>query len=144
MSSVSLRSIQKTVLEKTVKVCLVPFSLSNYKSGQFKLPKSLLDKNSKNEVACKKYKKTEIKKACTRILTSKMEAPTSSKAESTLQKSSIDVHTENNQRQHKSTSDTVSLGVDTESSQDGDSDEDTTSSLVSLITAYLNFSYFKI
>lgn len=129
MSSVSLRSIHKTVLEKTVKVCLVPFSLSNYKSGQLKLPKSLLDKNSKNEVACKKYKKTEIKKACTRILTSKMEATTSSKAESTLQKSSIDVHTENNQRQHKSTSDTVSLGVDAESSQDGDSDEDTTSSL---------------
>lgn len=129
MSSVSLRSVHKTILEKTVKVCLVPFSLSNYKSGQLKLPKSLLDKNSKNEVACKKYKKTEVKKACTRILTSKMEATTASKAESTLQKSSIDVHTEDNQRQHKSTSDTVSLGVDAESSQDGDSDEDTTSSL---------------
>ncbi|XP_019500396.1 PREDICTED: WD repeat-containing protein 76 [Hipposideros armiger] len=125
ISSASLRPAQNTILEKTVKVCLVPFSLRNYKPGQFKLPKSLLEKNSNNELPCKKYKKAEIKKTCTRISTSKMDATTSSKAESTLQKSSVDVHTGNNQRQHKSTSDTAILGVDMESIQDGDSDEDT-------------------
>uniref|UniRef100_A0A452SKM3 WD repeat-containing protein 76 n=1 Tax=Ursus americanus TaxID=9643 RepID=A0A452SKM3_URSAM len=88
-------------------------------------PKSLLDKKSNNEVACKK---TEIRKTCRRILTPRMEG-TSSKAESTLQKSSLDVYTESNKQQHKSTSDTVILSVDMESSQDLDSDEDTTPGL---------------
>ncbi|KAK1339003.1 hypothetical protein QTO34_019672 [Cnephaeus nilssonii] len=115
---------QRLVLEKTAKVCLVPFSLSDYKPGEFKLPKSLLDKNSNNEVPCKKYKKTEIKKTFREILTPKMKATTSSKTESTLQKSSLDVHTENH-KQHMSTSDTVLLSVDMEGSSDGDSDEDT-------------------
>ncbi|TEA28779.1 WD repeat-containing protein 76 isoform X3 [Orcinus orca] len=122
---VSLRPVQTTVLGKTAKVYLVPFSLSSYKPDQLKRSKSLLDKNSNNEVACKKCKKAEIKKTCRRILTPKMEA-TSSKAESTLQKSSLDVHAESNKWQYKSTSDTVILSADTESSQDGDSDEGTT------------------
>lgn len=56
-----------------------------------------------------------------------MEATTSSKAESTLQNSSIDVHAENYQRHHKSTSDTVIPHVDMESSEERESDEDTTS-----------------
>ncbi|XP_011353327.1 WD repeat-containing protein 76 [Pteropus vampyrus] len=77
-------------------------------------------------MACKKYEKTEIKKSC-RISTPKMEATTSSKAESTLQNSSIDVHAENYQRHHKSTSDTVIPHVDMESSEERESDEDTTS-----------------
>ncbi|XP_061038196.1 WD repeat-containing protein 76 isoform X2 [Eubalaena glacialis] len=125
IACVSLRPVQTTVLGKTAKVYLVPFSLSNYKPDQLKRPKSLLDKNSNNEVACKKCKKAEIKITCRRILTPKMEA-TSSKAESTLQKSSLDVHAESNKWQYKSTSDTVILSADTESSQDGDSDEGTT------------------
>ncbi|XP_034850633.1 WD repeat-containing protein 76 isoform X2 [Mirounga angustirostris] len=128
ITCVSLRPVQTTVLGKTPKVYLVPFSLSNYKPDQIKHSKSLLDKNSNNEVACKKCKKTEIRKTCRRILTPRMEG-TSSKAESTLQKSSLDVYTESNKRQHKSTSDTVILSVDTESSQDLDSDEDTTPGL---------------
>ncbi|XP_023971358.1 WD repeat-containing protein 76 isoform X1 [Physeter macrocephalus] len=122
---VSLRPLQTTVLGKTPMVYLVPFSLSTYKPDQLKRPKSLLDKNSNNEVACKKCKKAEIKKTCRKILTPKMEA-TSSKAESTLQKSSLDVHAESNKWQYKSTSDAVILSADTESSQDGDSDEGTT------------------
>uniref|UniRef100_A0A8D1LFE7 WD repeat-containing protein 76 n=1 Tax=Sus scrofa TaxID=9823 RepID=A0A8D1LFE7_PIG len=125
---VSLRPVQTTVLGKTAKVYLVPFSLSNYKPDQFTRPKSLLDKNSNNEVACKKCKKAEIEKTCRKILTPKMEA-TSSKAESTLQKSSLDVYAESNKWQCKSTSDTVILSADAESSQDGDSDEDTTPGL---------------
>ncbi|XP_057398369.1 WD repeat-containing protein 76 isoform X2 [Balaenoptera acutorostrata] len=125
IACVSLRPVQTTVLGKTAKVYLVPFSLSNYKPDKLKRPKSLLDKNSNNEVACKKCKKAEIKKTCRRILTPKMEA-TSSKAESTLQKSSLDVHAESNKWQYKNTSDTVILSADTESSQDGDSDEGTT------------------
>ncbi|XP_030884737.1 WD repeat-containing protein 76 [Leptonychotes weddellii] len=128
ITCVSLRPVQTTVLGKTPKVYLVPFSLSNYKPDQIKHSKSLLDKNSNNEVACKKCKETEIRKTCRRILTPRMEG-TSSKAESTLQKSSLDVYTESNKRQHKSTSDTVILSVDTESSQDLDSDEDTTPGL---------------
>ncbi|XP_027425322.1 WD repeat-containing protein 76 isoform X2 [Zalophus californianus] len=106
------------------------WDLSNYKPDQIKHSKSLLDKNSNNEVACKKCKKTEIRKTCRRILTPRMEG-TSSKAESTLQKSSLDVYTESNKRQHKSTSDsdTVILSVDMESSQDLDSDEDNTPGL---------------
>ncbi|XP_025328744.1 WD repeat-containing protein 76 isoform X3 [Canis lupus dingo] len=104
-------------------------NLSNYKPDQPKHPKSLLDKNSNNEVACKKCKKTEIRKTCRRILTPRM-AATSSKAESTLQKTSLDVYTESDKQQHKSTSDTVILReVDRESSQDLDSDEDTTPGL---------------
>ncbi|XP_020952241.1 WD repeat-containing protein 76 isoform X4 [Sus scrofa] len=125
---VSLRPVQTTVLGKTAKVYLVPFSLSNYKPDQFTRPKSLLDKNSNNEVACKKCKKAEIEKTCRKILTPKMEA-TSSKAESTLQKSSLDVYAESNKWQCKSTSDAVILSADAESSQDGDSDEDTTPGL---------------
>ncbi|XP_077620634.1 WD repeat-containing protein 76 isoform X3 [Crocuta crocuta] len=54
-----------------------------------------------------------------------MEA-TSSKTEITLQKSSLDVYTESNKLQHKSTSDTVIPSVDMESIQALDSDEDTT------------------
>lgn len=129
ITCVSLRPVQTTVLGKTPKVFLVPFSLSNYKPDQPKHPKSLLDKNSNNEVACKKCKKTEIRKTCRRILTPRM-AATSSKAESTLQKTSLDVYTESDKQQHKSTSDTVILReVDRESSQDLDSDEDTTPGL---------------
>uniref|UniRef100_A0A7N5JPD7 WD repeat-containing protein 76 n=1 Tax=Ailuropoda melanoleuca TaxID=9646 RepID=A0A7N5JPD7_AILME len=128
ITCVSLRPVQTTVLGKTPKVYLVPFSLSNYKPDQHKYPKYLLDKKSNNEVACKKFKKTEIRKTCRRILTPRMEG-TSSKAESTLQKSSLDVYTESDKQQHKSTSDTVILSVDMESSQDLDSDEDTTPGL---------------
>lgn len=128
IADVSLRPVQTTVLVETAKVYLVPFSLSNYKTGQLKRPKSLLDKNSNNEVTCKKSKKAEIKKSCRRILTPKMEA-TSSKEESTLQKSSLDVPAESNKWQAKSPSDTVVLSADTESSQGGDSDEDTTPGL---------------
>ncbi|XP_039088728.1 WD repeat-containing protein 76 isoform X2 [Hyaena hyaena] len=124
ITCVSLRPEQATVLGKTPKVYLVPFSLSNYKPDQLKHPKSLLNKNF-NEVACKKCKKTEIRKTCRRILTAKMEA-TSSKTEITLQKSSLDVYTESNKLQHKSTSDTVIPSVDMESIQALDSDEDTT------------------
>ncbi|XP_070279726.1 WD repeat-containing protein 76 [Myotis yumanensis] len=115
---------QRLVLEKTAKVCLVPFSLSDYKPDAFKLPKSLLDKNSNNEAACKTYKKTEIKKTFREILTPKMKATPSSKTESTLQKSSLDVHREHH-KQHMSTLDTGLLSVEMEDSQDGDSDEDT-------------------
>lgn len=129
IADTSLRPLQTTVLGKIAKVYLVPFSLSSYKTGQLKRPKSLLDKNSNNEVTCKKSKKAEIKKSCRRILTPKMEA-TSSKEESTLQKSSLDVHAESNKWQYKSPSDTVVLSADTESSQEGDSDEDTTPGLV--------------
>ncbi|KAK2489384.1 hypothetical protein MC885_014062, partial [Smutsia gigantea] len=118
---VSVRPVQTTVLERTAKVYLVPFSLSNYKPDQFKSHKSLLDKNSNNEVLCKKTN-------CRRILTPKMEA-TSSKAESTLQKSFLDVPTESNKRQQESTSNTVIFNADMENSQDGDSDEDTTPGL---------------
>ncbi|XP_020737092.1 WD repeat-containing protein 76 isoform X2 [Odocoileus virginianus] len=128
IADTSLRPLQTTVLGKIAKVYLVPFSLSSYKTGQLKRPKSLLDKNSNNEVTCKKSKKAEIKESCRRILTPKMEA-TSSKGESTLQKSSLDVHAESNKWQYKSPSDTVILSADTESSQEGDSDEDTTSGL---------------
>ncbi|XP_008588439.1 PREDICTED: WD repeat-containing protein 76 isoform X2 [Galeopterus variegatus] len=49
---------------------------------------------------------------------------TSPKAGSTYQKSSLDAHTEGNKLSHKSTSDAMILSVDMESSQDGDSDED--------------------
>ncbi|XP_012504594.1 PREDICTED: WD repeat-containing protein 76 [Propithecus coquereli] len=121
---VSLRPVQATLLGKTAKVYLVPFSLSNL--DQLKYSKSLIEKNSNNKVARKKYK-TKIKKTCGRILTPKMKA-TSSKAESILQKSFLDVHTESDKPQH-SNSDTVIPGVDMESSQDGDSDEDTTPGL---------------
>ncbi|XP_045396294.1 WD repeat-containing protein 76 isoform X2 [Lemur catta] len=121
---VSLRPVHTTLLGKTAKVYLVPFSLSNL--DQLKCSKSLIEKNSNNEVACKKYK-TTIKKTCGSILTPKMKA-TSSKAEATLQTSSLDVHTESNKPQY-SNSDAVILAVDMESSQDGDSDEDTTPGL---------------
>ncbi|XP_045678915.1 WD repeat-containing protein 76 [Phyllostomus hastatus] len=126
ISHVSLRPLQATVLEKTPKVCLIPFSLSDYKPGEFKLPKSLLNKNSKDEVACKKCKKIEIQKTFTTILIPKTKGTTSSKAESTLQKSHLDVPVGNNKRQCLSTLDTAVLGVDMEGSPDGDSDEDTT------------------
>ncbi|XP_076983802.1 WD repeat-containing protein 76 isoform X3 [Tamandua tetradactyla] len=53
---------------------------------------------------------------------------TTSEAESTLQKSSLDVHTENN-KLLPSTSDAVFLSVDVESCQDRDSDGDTTPGL---------------
>ncbi|XP_055274344.1 WD repeat-containing protein 76 isoform X1 [Moschus berezovskii] len=128
IADISLRPVQTTVLGKIAKVYLVPFSLSNYKTGQLKRPKSLLDKNSNNEVTCKKSKKAEVKKSCRKILTPKMEA-TSSKEESTLQKSSLDVHAESSKWQYKSPSDTVVLSPDMESSQEGDSDEDTTPGL---------------
>ena len=130
VSHVSLRPFQATVLEKTPKVCLVPFSLSDYKPGEFRLPKSLLNKNSNNGMACKKYKKTEIKKTFTTILIPKTKATTSSKAESTLQKSPLDVHVGNSKQQHVSALDTVVLDVDMEGGLDGGSDEDTTLGLV--------------
>lgn len=70
---------------------------------------------------------------------------TSSKAESTLQKSFLNVPTESNKQQQESTSNTVIFNVDVESSQDGDSDEDTTPGLVRIQSlAYSNFSYFEI
>ncbi|XP_006831942.1 PREDICTED: WD repeat-containing protein 76 [Chrysochloris asiatica] len=116
---VSLTPIPGTVLEKNVKFHFAAFSLSKEKLSQFKCPKSILEKTS-NDVLCKK---TEIKTACRGILTPKME-DTCSRAESTLQKSSFDVHPESNKRQSKSTSDAVILSDDMESSQDGDSDED--------------------
>ncbi|XP_042639629.1 WD repeat-containing protein 76 [Orycteropus afer afer] len=121
---VSLRPIPRTVLEKTVTVHLAAFSC-NDKVDQFQHSKSLLEKNSNNELLCKKI---EIKKTSRGILTPKMEA-TSFRAESTLQKSSLDVHRESNTRLHKSSSEAVILSVDMESSQDGDSDEDTTPGL---------------
>ncbi|XP_037358273.1 WD repeat-containing protein 76 [Talpa occidentalis] len=124
VSRVSLSPVQTTVLGKTAKVCLVPFSLSNYKLDQFKNLKAPLDKNSNYEVVCKRRKKTAIKKTCGRILIPRMEA-TSPKAESIPQKSSIDVHTES----QKQPSDTVISSADVESGQDGDSDEDDTSGL---------------
>ncbi|XP_004609850.2 WD repeat-containing protein 76 [Sorex araneus] len=120
----SLRPEQPTALGKVTKVCLMPFSLSNYNPGQFKCSKSLLDKSS-NKVAPKNlFKKTKIKRTCQRILTSEMEA-TISKAEFTVQKSSLDVPTES----YKVPLDTAILSVDKENSQDGDSDEDITSGL---------------
>ncbi|XP_008057797.1 WD repeat-containing protein 76 [Carlito syrichta] len=120
----SLRPVQTTVLGKTAKVYLAPFSLSNYKLNQLKCPKSLLEKNSNNEMACKKCKKTKIKKSCRRTLIPKMKS-TSSDSESTLQKLSLDVSTESSKLQCKTTSNAVILSVDMESSQDGDSEEDT-------------------
>lgn len=104
-------------------MCLVPFSLSDYKPAGWKLPQPPLDKNSNREEAREKYK-TEIKKTSTEIFTPEVKATTSSKAESTLQKSSLDVGTEN-RKQHASTSDAGLLSVDMEGSPDGDSDEDT-------------------
>ncbi|XP_003791827.1 WD repeat-containing protein 76 [Otolemur garnettii] len=121
----SLNPVQTTLLRKTAKVYLAPLSLSNL--DQFKYSEFLLEKNSDNEVACEEYK-TKIKKTCAKILTPKMKA-TSSKAESTLEKSSLDVYTESDKLQDKSNSDAVILSVDMESSQDGDSDEDTTPGL---------------
>ncbi|XP_006162939.1 WD repeat-containing protein 76 isoform X2 [Tupaia chinensis] len=118
---VSLIPVQTAVLGKAPKVYLAPFSLSNCKLDQLKGAKALLENNS---VLCKRYKKTEIKKTC-RVLIPKMNV-TSCKEESTLQKSSFDVHIEHNKPQHKSTSDMVILSGDMESSQDGDSDEETT------------------
>ncbi|KAK2103634.1 WD repeat-containing protein 76 [Saguinus oedipus] len=123
---VSLKPVQTTVSIKTATVYLTPFSLSNYQLDQLMCPKSLLEKNSNNEVACKK---TKIKKTCRRIIPPKRKT-TSSKAESTLQNPSSAVHTESNKLQHKKTTDAMNLGVDTESSQDGDSDEDITPGLV--------------
>ncbi|XP_048649209.1 WD repeat-containing protein 76 [Marmota marmota marmota] len=120
---VSLRPEQTTVLGKTAKVYLAPFSLTNYKLGQFKCPKSLLEKNSNDAVMCKKFKKTQLKKTCKKKLIPKMKA-ISSKAESTLQKSSLDVHAESNKLEHKNSSDAVICNVDMESS-----DEDTTPGL---------------
>ncbi|XP_017399583.1 WD repeat-containing protein 76 [Cebus imitator] len=122
---VSLKPVQTTVSIKTATVYLTPFSLSNYQLDQLMCPKSLLEKNSNNEVACKK---TKIKKTCRRIIPPKMKT-TSSKAESTLQNPSSAVHTESNKLQHERTTDAMNLGVDMESSQDGDSDEDTTPGL---------------
>ncbi|KAL0603155.1 WD repeat-containing protein 76, partial [Plecturocebus cupreus] len=122
---VSLKPVQTTVSIKTATVCLTPFSLSNYQLDQLMCPKSLLEKNSNNEVVCKK---TKIKKTCRRIIPPKMKI-TSSKAESTLQNPSSAVHTESNKLQHKRTTDVMNLGVDMESSQDGDSDEDITPGL---------------
>ncbi|XP_055989954.1 WD repeat-containing protein 76 [Sorex fumeus] len=120
----SLRPEQIAVLGKVTKVCLLPFSLSNYNPGQFKCSKSLLNK-SPNKVACKNlFKKTKIKRICRNILTSEMEA-TISKAEFTVQKSSLDVPAES----YKVPLDIVILSVDKENSQDGDSDENITSGL---------------
>ncbi|XP_007534179.1 WD repeat-containing protein 76 [Erinaceus europaeus] len=122
ITDASLRPIQTTVLGKTAKVCLVPFSLSNYKSDPLKCPKSLLQKKC-NKVTSKKPKKTGIKK-WRRNLPPEVEAM-SFKAESTLQIASLDDHTESS----KQLSDKAMLSADAESSQDGDSDEDTTSGL---------------
>ncbi|XP_006883264.1 PREDICTED: WD repeat-containing protein 76 [Elephantulus edwardii] len=103
---VSLKPIPKVVLEKVLKVHLAAFPPNDEELDQGAL-----------------CVKTEINTVYRGILTTKMEA-TSSRAESTLHKTSLDAHPENNMPQHKSTSDTVNLSVDTESSQDGDSDED--------------------
>ncbi|EHH63039.1 hypothetical protein EGM_15926 [Macaca fascicularis] len=121
---VSLRPVQTTVLIKTAKVYLAPFSLSNDQLDQLMCPKSLLEKNSNKEVACKK---TKIKKTCRRIIPPKKK--TTSKSESVLQNSASAVHTESNKLQSKRTADAMNLSVDVESSQDGDSDEDITPGL---------------
>ncbi|XP_021097543.1 WD repeat-containing protein 76 isoform X2 [Heterocephalus glaber] len=113
----SLRPVQTTVLGKTAKVYLTPFSLSDYKLEQPKHSKSLSEKNSNYTMVCQK---SELKKTCEEILTPKMKA-IPSKAESTLQKLSLDVHTESNKSGHKSPSAATVLSADLESS-----DEDNT------------------
>lgn len=131
ISHVSLRPLQATVLEKTPKVCLVPFSLSDYKPGEFKLPQSLLNKNSNDEVACKKCKKIEIKKTFTTLLIPKTKATASSKAESTPQKPHADAPVGSGERPRLGAVGAVVLAADAEGSPAaGDSDGDSTLGLV--------------
>uniref|UniRef100_A0A8C5LIY9 WD repeat-containing protein 76 n=1 Tax=Jaculus jaculus TaxID=51337 RepID=A0A8C5LIY9_JACJA len=108
-----------TTLGKTLKVYLSPISLSNYKLDPVKWSTSVLEKNSNHAVVSKK---TEVK-TYRKILTPKMKA-ISFKSESTLQKSSLDVHAVNNKVEHKSNSESGLHSVDT-----GSSDEDTTPGL---------------
>ncbi|XP_003475508.3 WD repeat-containing protein 76 isoform X1 [Cavia porcellus] len=110
----SLRPVQTTVLGKTAKVYLTPFSLNDYKLEQLKHSKSLSEKNSNYKVVCQK---TEPKKPCEELLIPKMKA-IPSKVESTLQKLSLDVHTESNRPGHKSPSAATVLSVDMESSDE--------------------------
>lgn len=110
----SLRPIQITTRRKTAKVYLYPFSLSNPKLGLFKLSKSPVENESSSEMV---QKKTDQKKTCRRVLTSKMKA-LSSEAESRLLKPSLDSHTESSELEHKSTSDPVTPSVDMESSDE--------------------------
>ncbi|XP_004623553.2 WD repeat-containing protein 76 [Octodon degus] len=109
----SLRPVQTTVLGKTAKVCLAPFSLSDYKLEQPKHSKSLSEKNSNCMMVCQK---TELK-ACEEILIPKMKV-IPSKAESSLQKLSLDVHTESSKPGHESPSAATILSVDMESSDE--------------------------
>ncbi|KAL1787145.1 WD repeat-containing protein 76 isoform X1 [Sigmodon hispidus] len=94
----TLRPIQTTTLGETAKVYLSPFSLSNSKLALFKLSRSPSENNSNNAVA---HKKTDRKKTCRKVLTSKMKA-VSSKAESLVLKPSLDSHSEITQLEHKS------------------------------------------
>ncbi|XP_013368069.1 PREDICTED: WD repeat-containing protein 76 isoform X2 [Chinchilla lanigera] len=114
---VSLRPVQTTVLGKTAKVYLTPFSLSDYQVEQPKHSKSLSEKNSNYTIVCQK---PELKKACDEILIPKVKAIPSN-AESTLQKLSLDVHAESNKPGRRSPSAATILSVDMESS-----DEDVT------------------
>lgn len=110
----SLRPIQITTRRKAAKVYLYPFSLSNPKLGLFKLSKSPVENKSSSEMV---QKKTDQKKTCRRVLTSKMKA-LSSKAESCLLKPALDSHTESSELEHKSISDPVTPSVDMESSDE--------------------------
>lgn len=110
----SLRPIQITTLRKTAKVYLYPFSLSNSKLGLLKLSKSPVVNNSSKSVV---HKKKDRKKTRRKVLTSKMKA-LSSKADSLLLKSSVDAYTESTRLGPKRTSDSATLSVDAESSDE--------------------------
>ncbi|KFO33001.1 WD repeat-containing protein 76 [Fukomys damarensis] len=109
-----LRPVQTTVLGKTAKVYLTPFSLNDYKLEQLKHSKSLSEKNSNYMMVCQK---SEPKKTCEEILIPKMKV-IPSKAESTLQKLSLGVHDESNKPGHKSPSAAAILSADMESSDE--------------------------
>ncbi|CAO2579116.1 WD repeat-containing protein 76, partial [Lemmus lemmus] len=119
----SLRPVQTTALGNTAKVYLSPFSLSNTKLALFKLSRSPFENNSNNAMSCKK---TDQKKTCREVLTSKMKA-VSSKAESLLLKPPSDVHTDSTKLELKSMAEPVALSVSMASS-----DEDSSPGLVRL------------
>ncbi|XP_058521902.1 WD repeat-containing protein 76 [Ochotona princeps] len=123
---ISLTPLQSVILGKTPKVYLTPYSLNNYQLGQIKYPKSLLEKNSKNEVACKK---TEIEETCKVVLTPSKIKAVSSKTESTVQKTSFNIHMETDKPPSKTSSAVGLPSDDVESSQDGESDEEETAGL---------------
>ncbi|KAM4829509.1 WD repeat-containing protein 76 [Thomomys bottae] len=110
----SLRPVQTAYLGKIAMVYLTPFSLSNYQSEQFKCCPSQLEEKSNNAVWCKKAKLKKVPK---------MKA-TSSKAESTLQKSSSEVYTKGQELGQKSPSEASVHCVDMESSDEDDNASD--------------------